>query len=67
MTIMWFVMTFGFILSVILVPFWSLLGPFRLVLRSLKFLIFVNIFMAALNKSSVRVLQPISDWPRSLY
>jgi len=47
-TIMWSVVTFGFILSVILVPFWSLLGPFCQVLRSLKVLIFVNILVAAL-------------------
>ena len=30
-------------------PFWSLLGPFWQVLRSLKFLIFVNILVAALG------------------
>jgi len=55
---MWFVVTFGFVLSVILVPFWSLLGPFWQVLRSPKFLIYVNILVAALLLSNI--LWPVS-------
>jgi len=48
MTIMWLVMTFGFVLGLIWVFLWSLLGPFWHVLRSLNFQSFVTILVAAL-------------------
>jgi len=43
-------------------PFWSLLGPFWQVLRSPKFLIFVNILVAALEVLRAECLHVAAVW-----